>query len=153
MIQRIQTLFLLVAVVLISLIFFEKIASFISQTGEIYYLYLGGLKTSPDGNIIYNTLPLLVLNIIMLALIFFSIFLYKRRILQMRLVVYTMLLILGFIGVAIYYVLHLKNQLLIESITFSYTAIFPIIAFILLYLAFRGIRRDEILIRSIDRIR
>jgi hypothetical protein len=31
--------------------------------------------------------------------------------------------------------------------------VFPVLAIILTYLAFRGIRKDEFLIRSIDRIR
>lgn len=154
MIQRIQTLFLIITVILISLMFTDEVVSFITAKGGTYYLCLSGLKMNPaSDNILYNTLPLLVLNTIIIALTSFTIFLYKRRILQMRLTIYVILLILGLIGLGIYYVLDLKKKLLIENITFSYTAIFPVIALIFLYLAFRSIRRDEILIRSIDRIR
>jgi hypothetical protein len=45
------------------------------------------------------------------------------------------------------------RQLLVADYWFRMPVVFPVLAIILIYLAFRGIRKDEILIRSLDRIR
>ena len=77
-----------------------------------------------------------------------TIFLYKKRSLQI-ISSYIMLLLL-----ALAYILHfIDNQ---QPFVFSetgYTFIFPFIAAIFIYLAMRGIRNDDKLVRSLDRLR
>ena len=79
-------------------------------------------------------------------------FLYKNRRIQIRLC-YGMLVSL----VLIYLLYFIFNK---QNFSFSelfghvrYTFVFPFISIILVYLAIRGIKKDEKLIRSLDRLR
>jgi cell shape-determining protein MreD len=87
---------------------------------------------------------------------FFTIVLFKNRMLQIRLCAVELVLLLGSqVFMAIYY--YLGNRMFSQ---FEYHAqgihiaiIFPLVAIILDYLALRAIFRDEMLVRSLDRIR
>ncbi|MFW6370734.1 MAG: DUF4293 family protein, partial [Bacteroidota bacterium] len=72
---------------------------------------------------------------------------------QMRVVIYAMLLLVGSLGLTYYYLTQTMKQLDAPNYSFELAVTFPLVAIILLYLAFRGIRRDELLVRSINRIR
>ena len=81
-----------------------------------------------------------------------TIFLYKKRKLQIK-ICYIILLLL-----VIIYVINFifTQQFLHIADFFQYirlTFIFPFISFILVYLAIRGIKKDEKLVRSLDRLR
>lgn len=109
-----------------------------------------GLLVSFDA---MSYLPLLVLPIIIAVLTFLDIFLFTRRALQMRIMSFTLILILGWYilyGVEVY-------TLLSEGENLSYRpetgAAFPFISLVLNYLAFRSILKDEMLVRSLDRLR
>jgi len=77
-----------------------------------------------------------------------TIFLYKKRNLQIK-ISYLLLLLLVLIYV-LYIILDLQSLSLSEI---GYTFAFPFISFILTYLAIGGIRKDEKLVRSLDRLR
>jgi hypothetical protein len=51
-----------------------------------------------------------------------------------------------------FYIFHIKNEIG-GTIVYNYPLVFPLIAVILTYLGFRGIRKDELLVRSYERIR
>jgi hypothetical protein len=87
------------------------------------------------------------------ALLFLNIFFYKNRKLQIRICVYAIILEFGQIGLMYYFWVVLFHKLGEAEYLFRIPVLFPVLAIILTYLAFRGIRKDEILIRSIDRIR
>jgi len=77
-----------------------------------------------------------------------TIFLYKKRSLQIK-ISYIMLLLL-----VLAYILHfIENHQPLVFSKIGYTFIFPFIAFIFIYLAIRGIKKDEKLVRSLDRLR
>jgi hypothetical protein len=67
--------------------------------------------------------------------------------------VYAIVLGFGQIGLMYYFWVLIFRQLVVEDFSIRLPVIFPVVAIILTYLAFRGIRKDEILIRSIDKIR
>ena len=81
-----------------------------------------------------------------------SIFLYKNRRMQLRLC-YAMLT--GFVAIyLIYFIFNMQNFSLAELFGHvRYTFVFPFISIILVYLAIRGIKKDEKLVRSLDRLR
>jgi glucose-6-phosphate-specific signal transduction histidine kinase len=82
----------------------------------------------------------------------FNIFLYKKRKLQIRLCY--ALLLLPVLLYVIYFIF--DRQFLPLSEFFQQTPltfVFPFIAVILIYLAIRGIKKDEKLVRSLDRLR
>ena len=150
MLQRIQTLFLLIALTLIASMFFMPLAEFIID-GQVYvftYRDIGIAGAEP----LFKSYALAILLTVILILILVTIFLFKNRRLQMRLCIYNMLLNLGFYGLFYFYYHQVvsTNQLIYS---FAIASVFPLIAIILLWLAFRGIRKDEILVKSVDRIR
>jgi len=57
------------------------------------------------------------------------------------------------IGMIFYYIWVVKNQLDGASILYQWRIVLPPIIAILLYLAFRRIRRDELMVKAYDRIR
>ena len=153
MIQRIQTLYLFVSLLLTGTLFFLPIADFILGK-ESYSLYFDGIKAHKPGSTIteVTTYPLIILLSIIALLNFISIFLYKKRIAQMRICIYNILLMIGLVILIIFYIFKIAGDIE-ATINYKITAILPLISIILTYLASRAIRKDEKLIRSLDRIR
>ena len=154
MIQRIQTLYLLLAAGLVACAAFLPLASFASG-GEEFRLYAFGLRTA-DGETVQSTLYMGFLLALALVLPLATIFLFKRRMLQFRLGVVEMILLLGAqIVMGIYYFLsyRLFSSFEFHAQSVKLPLVLPLIAMIFTYLAVRAIFRDELMIRSMDRIR
>jgi hypothetical protein len=147
MIQRIQTLYLLVSVILIGLLFALPFAE-ISSAGAIYLFNFKGIIL--DNVIKENGIAISVLILLVIIMHGIAILNYKKRILQIRLIVFTILLMLGLFGLFLFFTYFSFTN---AQISFKISLIFPLIAIILDYLAIRSIGKDEALIRSIDRIR
>ena len=150
MIQRIQSLYLLIAVVL--LIVASLFPFYTFNNGQI--IMDGFTLHSAGGEKIFSTIALNIINWLGALLAFITIFLYKNRILQMRIATYTIIILLGFYLLLIYYRFYALPK--IETITFSKLEIyglFPVISAILIYMAARAIKRDEEKIRAMDRFR
>jgi NADH:ubiquinone oxidoreductase subunit 6 (subunit J) len=71
----------------------------------------------------------------------------------MRISVFLIFLYAGMVAMMFYYVAMAKNQLEGAIVVHQWRFIVPPICMILLYLAFRRIRRDELLVKAYDRIR
>jgi hypothetical protein len=153
MIQRIQTIYLFLATLVIFLIFRFPLAEILIQ-GLIYTFKYRGIYeiTADKTELIIQALPLAVLYGLVLLVSFINIFLFKKRTLQMRLSVLNILLLIGSYALAYYYI-YAAFKGMDTVINPGISAVFPLIAAILTYLAFRGIRKDEKLVRSLDRIR
>jgi flagellar basal body-associated protein FliL len=78
------------------------------------------------------------------------IFLYKKRILQIRILVFSVVLLLGLFGLFFYFTYAGFTG---AKVAFKVPVVFPVVAVILDYLAIRAIGKDEALIRSLNRIR
>jgi hypothetical protein len=76
-----------------------------------------------------------------------SMFLYKKRILQMRFNIFNSILLVVLQGFIVYYFIQGTGLML------SLQSVFPVISLILSVLAIRNILKDEIKIRSLNRIR
>ncbi|MCD7963176.1 MAG: DUF4293 domain-containing protein [Rikenellaceae bacterium] len=154
MIQRIQTVYLLVTVILMCVICFLPLADFIdvieNTTGKLY----GWGISTPEGCFIYPDMTILLGLTILLPLI--TVFLYRKRWLQIRMCIVEMVLLAG---MQIYIIMHIvryfntDKYIAFESFFFSVTDIIPIAGIILMFLALRGIMKDEMLIKSLNRIR
>ena len=81
-----------------------------------------------------------------------GIFLFRRRALQMRLCTFCIILLVGWYAALVAFAYILGDGLVGEFRPQVWAAI-PAINAILLYLAFRGILHDEMLVRSLDRLR
>ena len=86
----------------------------------------------------------------LLALI--DIFLFKKRLVQARLNIFTVLLCLGYYGVLAIYIWLAKMSLGVDWHILPWAS-FPLICMVLTLMATRRILKDEALVRAADRIR
>jgi len=147
MIQRIQTVYILLAGVLTAILYKLKLAD-LSVNNELMEFFAKGIFKGED--IVYNGLPLMVLIGIITVLHFAGLFLYKKRILQIRILVFSIILLLGLFGLFFYFTYMGFEG---AKVAFKIPVAFPLIAVILDWLAIRAIGKDEALIRSLNRIR
>jgi len=147
MIQRIQTVYLFISILLTGLLFFMPFAE-IAKDGAIYLFNVKGV--SLDGILKENGMIIPILLIVIMALHGLAIFGYKNRLRQTRIVVFAILVLIALIGLFIYYTyLSFTGAL----VSFKFGAALPLVTIVIDYLAIRAINKDEALIRSIDRIR
>jgi hypothetical protein len=147
MIQRIQTIFIFLAGLLTATLLKLKFADLLA--GDEFYQFTARGITSGE-EIKYNGLPVMVFIGLITLIHLIVIFLYKKRIIQMRILGFTIILLLGLTGVLFYFMYAGFDEV---SVVFKIPMAFPLIAAILDYLAIRAIGKDEALIRSLDRIR
>lgn len=153
MIQRIQTVYLLLAAVLVAVVNFFPLAH--CQGAEVCYTMtsLGVDSTGePFTGAAYWSCFLPACSLFAFILIVMALFSYKKRIVQMRRCVYAILVLL------VYYVFFGIQIWTLNDVTgifpdFALIAELPLIAIVLLFLAGRAIKRDEDLVRSMDRLR
>ena len=147
MIQRIQTVYLLISAILVGLLFLFPFAE-IAKDGAVYLFNFKGIML--DGTIKENGFAISGLIGIILVMHGFAIFSFKTRIRQIRIIVFSVLLMLGLFGMFLFFTYYTFSDV---RISFKISMAFPLVAIILDYLAIRAIGKDEALIRSIDRIR
>ncbi len=154
MLQRIQTLYLLISLGLMGWFFALPIVEFAGVDGAVYEMNFKGLQKMVSGGaeMIYPGWPATILLGVICLMHVVIIFSYKKRIRQIRMIVFSILLMAGFLGLT-YYLSNNYADLVDASYSYNIIAIFPAIAIVLDYLAIRAIGKDEALIRSIDRIR
>ncbi|MDR0724814.1 MAG: DUF4293 domain-containing protein [Prevotellaceae bacterium] len=140
MIQRIQTLYIFIVIVLQSILLSTNIAKCVdlSSGNEIIY------KTMDN----FLIAALTSLTALIPAI---SMFLYKKRILQMRFNIFNSILLVALQGFIVYYIVSYINSE--TSSVFMIQSLFPVISLILSILAIRNILKDELLIRSLHRLR
>ena len=147
MIQRIQTVYLLISTLLIGFLFLFPFAE-IAKDGAIYIFNFHGIVQ--DGILKQNGVFISILIGLIMALQGVAIISYKNRTRQIRLAVISILLILSLLGMFFFFTYYSFSD---AQINFKTGILFPVVAIILDYLAILAIRKDEALIRSIDRIR
>ena len=153
--QRIQTVYLLGATVLMSLMLFLPLAEIASEEIGIISVLSKGWYTAGEGlpEPAMATWPVFILVSVLSILPLLNIFLFRKRTLQMRICIYSIILAFGLIGLIYYYFVVGFRQLDDPIYALRFPIVLPAIFIITIYLAFRGIRKDEILVRSMDRLR
>lgn len=150
MIQRIQTLYLLLVVVLGTLLCLFSPMQFLLPEGTEYVSL----------NVL-DKWPMAVMTIASPVLALVTIFLFKRRLLQARFNVMNVILCLGFYALlALYTAYVVKGYETISEISLagadwyiSVWAAIPLVNIVLLMMATRRILKDEALVRAADRLR
>ena len=162
MIQRRQTIFMLLSAIISALLFFMPLISF-NANGEVMRFTIFGIE-NPIDTITFSqsyTWPLIVLTILMTLAPLVTIFLYKKRELQVRLCHLNMLVNIIFIGlVFIYYesdvmsvIFAVENDIYSLDVAYFIGMAIPLVNLVLEILAIRGIKKDIELLKSIDRLR
>lgn len=160
MIQRIQTLYLLLVVALGITLCFVPVVQFVTPEGaEVVRAWqltaLGMTETT------VTELPAIQLNglwglllasalIPILALV--DIFLYNKRLLQARLNIFTIMLCLGYYGVLAIYIYLAKLMIDVDVYVMGWACL-PLVCLVLTVMATRRILKDEAMVRAADRLR
>ena len=150
MIQRIQTLYLLAVVALGIALIWLPVVQFVTpeEAAELQIWELTALGGAP----LQGLWGLLLTTALIPVLAFGDIFLYKKRLLQARLNIFTVLLCLGYYGVLAIYIWLATMSMNVEWHILPWAS-FPLICFVLTLMATRRILKDEALVRAADRIR
>lgn len=148
MLQRIQTLYLLGALAMLIWCAFAPVGRWVLEDGAVMIW----------GNSSY--LPLLTLIIATAALQLPSIMLYRHRLLQVRISIFSCLLLVGWYAILLCrgYLTHsvlASDEQYVAGLRFvpQWQAALPALSIILLIAAIRAIMRDEMLVKSLDRLR
>lgn len=153
MIQRIQTVYLLIVAALNLAVVFLPLA--VIQSGGMFYTFdASGMSTTvAPQELVYPTWALMALSAIISLLALVTVFLYKKRILQIRLCVFNTLLIIGFYALFAFFLWKISDVSEPFHFSMRIAVAFPLVSLILNYLAIREIGADEALVRSLDRLR
>jgi hypothetical protein len=131
------------------------ILSFINETGDTIKLTFSGVVNTSGGNapeLIHNSLLIAVLIIIIGVLALVTIFLFKKRNIQLLLTGILIGGVTAFIIACGYYYWLIVTQYNSELVP-GIKMILPVIMLILAILAYRGIKKDDRLVKSYDRLR
>jgi O-antigen/teichoic acid export membrane protein len=139
MLQRIQSLYLLTATVLLLMLFALPFATS-PETTEGPFI---------DGDLdLYDNVILLTILIVAAAFSFICIFLYKNRKLQMNISFGIIVLSIILTGLAAYF-----SFGTVVTASFGIGLFIPLIAIVFSLLAYRGIKSDDELVKSSNRLR
>lgn len=143
MIQRIQTLFLVIAAGLLVSMFFAPMVRFTGSDVTIPYIAMNS-----NFNFTLTTIFSLVCTILCIA----TIFMFRNRVRQMRMCNLNTLILIGYqIVIGVYF--FQRTDRFGDDAIFSLTAVFPVCAAILTFIAMRYIARDEALVMASTRLR
>ena len=155
MIQRIQTIYLLLATVLMSLALCLPLATIWQGGNELVVkaFFLDGEMGFKAPLPIYLGIVMAIAALLPLV----TIFIYKNRLTQIRLCVSELVLLVGsiaFVALYCYRLCDVLKEMFPElNFTLGFAALMPVVSIIPVVLAIRGIAKDEALVRSLDRIR
>ena len=142
MIQRIQTIWLLLAAGASALMFRLPLWEYRRSENVEPARYL-----APESLLL---LSLITLSVILSA---GSIFLYKNRPLQKKICLFGLLIAACILALEVVQVDSLRKTLSPVSGLWQFGALMPVLMMVFFILAFMGIRKDEALIKSLDRLR
>lgn len=155
MLQRIQSLYMFLGVIVAIVMFFFPIASFGFIEGQELQLkflefdpYVGyGIKKQ-------ILLTPVITNIIAALLLIINIFLYRNRKIQRRILMIIVVINLATLGTAFLAADQISNLSQVAGKAVYEVGIYlPLLIMILLVLANNGIRKDDKLVKSADRLR
>ena len=154
MIQRIQSIYLLLVLILGTLHFFIPFADFYVGGNFIADIKATGIEFNPNAvitasvNMILLTLCIVVIDLLTII----TVFLYKKRRMQILLVKINM--VFEIISVVIMFLLaDIIKAAINAEVKYYFAAVFPLISLVLLYFTLRAINKDEELLKAADRLR
>jgi len=152
MIQRVQSIWLFLASLSLVLLLLLPVASN-QNSGSEFWVTVTGLYQQSNGTAQkIETFRPLYTGVLVTALICFAaIFSFRNRTAQKRIISTVIVLIIGLSFWTFSYAGKMPGGL--ESASFGIGTILPLLSVVFCVLAFRGIRKDEQLLRSADRLR
>jgi Domain of unknown function (DUF4293) len=155
MIQRIQSIYLLIMAVLSSLLIPGSILNFTDKTGSVIRVSFNAVVRDNAGKateIIEKLLPLSVLIVLITVMSLATIFFFKNRKIQIQLSRFLIFLAAILVVAIIHICLRIVSKFESEIIP-GLKMILPVLILIISILALRGIKKDDRLVKSYDRLR
>lgn len=150
MIQRIQSIYLFLAAILMAVSIFVPLVDLYIDQNTITLFAKGMIL---DGDLIKLTWGILLFSIVSGLFPFISIFLYKKRKAQMKLIRISILSVILWYVTVFVYLLSYSPDLASNLYHIFLGVILPLLAIILEIIAFFKVKKDDKLVKSLDRIR
>ena len=150
MIQRIQSFYLLLVTAILITAMCLPVGSFTGVDGSLSkFTNLGVCMESACDSSPWGMFAILLLSAI---ISFATIFLFKNRMLQIRMTIFNTVLLIGYYFTFFAFMFILQKRL-DANYHLSWGVCLPLIAIILNYLIIRAIGKDEVLVKAADRLR
>lgn len=166
MIQRVQTLYILIVGIFSLFGLFRDLGTYNVIVGDVLVIsqfsnFLFKTTTPEIASECSSPWALGALLILVTALTPLSLLSFRKRMAQMRYVLLQAILLLGYIGVYVAFAVIYRSEIaacyagMEADISFepTFSAVLPVLSFIFCCLAIKSIRKDEALVRSLDRLR
>ena len=149
MIQRIQSVYLLIVAILSVIVMSNPIGSFIAADNSIVeFTNLSLIDQSGVED--YKPWALFAILMISAIISLITIFLYRKRMLQIRLTLFKIILAIGYYVTLVTFVFMLKGE---STFVPSWMVCLPFVGIVLDWLAIRAIGKDEMLVKAYERLR
>lgn len=149
MIQRIQSVYLLIVAILSVIVMSNPVGSFIAADNSIVeFTNLSLIDQSGVED--YKPWALFAILIISAIISLITIFLYRKRMLQIRLTLFNIILAIGYYVTLVTFVFMLKGE---STFVPSWMVCLPFVGIVLDWLAIRAIGKDEMLVKAYERLR
>lgn len=152
MIQRIQSVYLLVVTILLVVTMCQPVGLFIAADGVNASVFKPLGVTLADGGF-QSTWGMFGILLLCAIVALGTIFLFRNRMLQVRMTIFNSLLLIGYYIVAAVFWYMLKSKLGADCFQLGWALCLPAVCIILNYLAFRAIFSDEVKVKAADRLR
>lgn len=152
MIQRIQSVYLLVVTILLVVAMCMPVGLFIGADGITENVFKPLGVSMADGSF-QSTWGLFGILLLSAIIAFCTIFLFRNRMLQVRMTIFSSILLIGYYIAFAAFMFVLKSDFEAMTFKFGWALCLPAVSIILNYLAFRAIYRDELMVKAADRLR
>ncbi len=156
MIQRIQTIYLMLATLVAILAFFFPIAWFYGTLHTIEFFVYEVVDHVKDNLPVLKTvalLPSIIIAALLILLPLYLIFQYKKLAQQLYWINLVIFLALVQIALQFFFYIPAITKAVSAEPTYSFGVFSPLLIIVFLLLARNGIRKDIRLLKSVDRIR
>lgn len=152
MIQRIQSVYLLLVTILLIVAACMPVGTFAGTDGVTAHVFRPLGVSLADGNV-QSTWGLFGILVLAAVVACCTIFLFRNRLLQIRLTIFNSILLIGYYIVFAVFLFVLKGRLSGADYQIGWALCLPVVCLVLNYLSVRAIYRDEALVRAADRLR
>lgn len=155
MLQRIQSVWLFLASLCIFALFLFPYLQVLNADGTAKAIKVTGVHENLAGQVVQTEafLGITIATVVLAMIPLFTIFMYKNRKRQLSLAYATIILIIGFSFWLVQTAKPVLGNITLRTENYGIGVLLPSLAVLFVILAIRGIKRDERLIKSADRLR
>jgi hypothetical protein len=156
MIQRIQSVFLLLTAIFAVFQFFFSVAWFYGDLNTIQFFVHRIVDHVPMNEPLFTAyflIPIILIASILVLLPLLTIFSYRNLSRQLKMIRAIILMTLLQIGLMFFFYVDRISRIVSASPEYGFGVFIPLIIFVFAYLSLKGVQKDIKLLRSVDRLR